>query len=93
MSERIPEKMVELPEKTREFLAGLRPDEVETLEAITKEPADEVAEVFRIVRDLRTVLKYMRWLIYFVIALFLGSMALYENFLKLLGYLQGGPKS
>lgn len=92
MSEKIPEKMVELPAKTREFLAGLRPDELETLEAITKEPADEVAEVFRLVRDLRTVMKYMRWLIITAIALFLGSMALYENIIKFIGYMQGGPK-
>ncbi|WP_250973171.1 hypothetical protein [Agrobacterium rosae] len=74
--------MVELPANTREFLAGLRPDELETLQAITEEHAEEVAEVFRIVRDLWTLLKNIRWLIYFVIALFLGSMALYENFLK-----------
>ncbi|WP_421359966.1 hypothetical protein [Agrobacterium rosae] len=93
MSEKIPEKMVELPANTREFLAGLRPDELETLQAITKEPAEEVAEVFRLVRDLRIFGKYMRWLIIASIAFFVGSMALYENILKFLGYLQGGPKS
>lgn len=92
MNEQLPEKMVELSENTRAFLAGLRPDEVKTLEAITKQPAEEVGEVFRLVRDLRTVGKYMRWLIIMAVGLFIGSVALYENVLKFLGYLQGGVK-
>jgi hypothetical protein len=91
MSEELPEKMVELPERTRAFLAGLRPDELKTLEAIIEMPAEDVREGFRMVRDMRTVGKFMRWLLLSMIALFVGSIMLYENIQKAIGYLKGGP--
>ena len=91
MREELPEKMVELPEKTRAFLAGLRPGELKTLEAIIEMPAEDVREGFRMVRDMRTVGKFMRWLLLSMIALFVGSIMLYENILKVIGYLKGGP--
>jgi hypothetical protein len=91
MSEELPEKMVELPKDTRAFLARLRPDELETLEAIVAMPAEDVRDGFRMVRDMRTVGKFMRWLILSMIALFVGSIMLYENVLKFLGYFKGGP--
>ncbi len=91
MSDDAPEKMVELPEKTRAFLAGLRPDELKTLEAIIEMPAEDVREGFRMVRDIRTVGKFMRWLLVSMIALFVGSIMLYENIQKAIGYLKGGP--
>lgn len=46
-----PNRLAELPEGTREFLAGLRPYELETLQAIVELPADDVRAGFKLVRD------------------------------------------
>lgn len=85
-----PNRMIELPPQTRDWLAGLRPDEVETLQAIVEMPADDVRDGFKMVRDLRAVGRFSRWLIITTVAIFIGTVALYENFLKLLKYAKGG---
>ncbi len=86
-----PERLVELSSDTREWLAGLREGELETLKAIVEQPADDVHEFFAIVNKLRTAFWLTRWLIITMLALFLGTVTLYENILKVLGYLKGGP--
>lgn len=85
-----PTKLMELSENAREFLATLREDELETLKAIVELPADDVREGFKLVRDLRAVGRFMRWLILTVVAIFVGTMTLYENILKAIGWLKGG---
>lgn len=84
-----PEKLIELPERTREFLAGLRPDEIDTLTMLVELPADDVREGFQLVRDIRTVTRALRWVILTVLAVLVGGVALYENFVKFIGYWKG----
>jgi len=86
-----PKRLVELPEETREFLAGLRPDELETLQAIVELPAEDVRDGFKLVRDMRTVGRFGRWLILTVVAIFIGTVTLWENGLKVIGWMKGGP--
>lgn len=82
--------MTELPANTREFLARLRPDELETLQAIVDLPAADVREGFKMVRDIRTVGRFGRWLIVTVVSVFIATVVLYEYILKTIGYLKGG---
>ncbi|MBN9155816.1 hypothetical protein [Microbacterium sp.] len=84
-----PNRLAELPEGTREFLAGLRPDELATLQAIVELPAEDVRAGFKLVRDARTVGRFGRWFIVSAISFFIGAVVLYEYVLKALGYLKG----
>ncbi len=85
-----PAKLIELPHDTREWLATLREDELETLKALVDLPADDVRDGFKLVRELRTVGRWMRLLILTVVAIFVATVTLYENTLKVLGWFKGG---
>lgn len=87
--EHAPKRMLELSEQTRKFLSGLRDDELKTLEAIVALPADDVREGFKLVRDMRTVGRFGRWLTLTVVSVFIGTVVLYEYVLKALGYFKG----
>ena len=84
-----PQKLVELPEETREFLAGLRPGELETLQALVEMPSDDVRTGFKLVRDMRTVGKFGRWLIITIAAVFISTVALWGNGLKVIAWIKG----
>lgn len=86
-----PSKMIELSEDTREWLSTLREDELETLKAVVELPANDVREGFKMARDLRAVGRFTRWLILSMVALFAGTVMLYENVLKVIGWMKGGP--
>ena len=91
MTETVPGRLVELSEDTRSWLADLREDELKTLKEVVKMPAEDVREGFKMVRDLRTVTRFLRWLIYGAIAIFIATVALYENILKIWGWIKGVP--
>ena len=91
MSETHPERLIELPEGTRAWLAGLRPSELETLQEVVTMPAEDVKDGFKMVRDLRTVGRFLRWVVIGAAAIFIATVALYENVLKVFGWIKGGP--
>lgn len=91
MSDAVPGRLVELSEDTRTWLADLREDELKTLKEVVKMPAEDVREGFKMVRDLRTVTRFLRWLIYGAVAIFIATVALYENILKIWGWIKGAP--
>lgn len=93
MSESLPDSMLELPENTRRWLASLRPDELKTLEAVLELPAEDVRDGFKMVRDIRTVGRFGRWLIVTVVSVFIATVVLYEYILKAIAYLKGGSAS
>jgi len=93
MTDENPVRLIELPEPTRIWLASIRPDELKTLQAIVELPAEDVRDGFRLVRDMRTVGRFTRWLVITIAAAFLGTIVLYENVLKFIGYLKGTPPS
>ena len=93
MTEVTPSKLEELPPGTRDWLADLRPDELKTLQAVVEMPADEVREAFKMVQDLRTVGRFTKWVTITFVGLFLATVVLYENIIKVIGYLRGGPTS
>lgn len=70
--ERTPEKMVELPAPTREFLAAMRPDELERLKYIVEEFSQEdLIVISDSLENLRTMKRFGRfgmWFFGFVIA-------------------------
>ncbi|TCM56142.1 hypothetical protein C8J36_103512 [Rhizobium sp. PP-F2F-G48] len=91
MTEGSPERLIELPEGTRVWLAGLRPNELETLQEVVTMPADDVRDGFKMVRDLRTVTRFFKYLIIGAVAIFIATVGLYENALKVIGWIKGGP--
>lgn len=85
-----PSRLAELPEGTREFLAGLRPDELQTLKAVIELPAEDVRDGFKMVRDLRAVGRFTRAAIITLVGLFIAAVTFYENVLKVATFLRGG---
>jgi len=71
-----PDRLMELPEETRKFLAQLRDDDLETLK-----------DGLNLVISLRTVGTFMKWLILFVVGTFVGGVMIWENVLKVIRFL------
>lgn len=65
----------DLPDKTKEFLASLRPDEVDTLN-----------DGIRLVRSIATVGAFMKWLIVGTLGIAVGAVMFYEAVVKMLGW-------
>ncbi|MBD0416490.1 hypothetical protein [Oryzicola mucosus] len=82
-------RLAELPEATRKFLAGLRDDELETLKVVVELPADDVRKGFEMVKAAQTVGKFTKWLIVGCIALFLGTVALWEGVIRFIVLFKG----
>jgi hypothetical protein len=91
MADQTPRRLEELPQDTRDWLADLRPDELKTLQAVVELPADDVRQAFKMVHDLQTVGRFTKWLVITFIGIFLGTVVLYENIIKVIGYIRGGP--
>jgi hypothetical protein len=90
MADYTPQRLEELPQSTRDWLADLRPDELKTLQAVVELPADDVRQAFKMVHDLQTVGRFTKWLVITFIGIFLGTVVLYENIIKVIGYIRGG---
>ncbi|KAB2730799.1 hypothetical protein [Brucella intermedia] len=65
-------RMAELPEETREFLSQLREEDI----ALMKDGLD-------LVRSVRTIGRFMRWVVLGVLATLIGVVSLYENVMKM----------
>lgn len=70
--------MAELPKETREFLARLRPDDLETLE-----------DGVRLVNAVKTVGTFFKWLIVGLLGFVVGAVMFYESIVKIVGWLRG----
>lgn len=70
--------MAELPKETREFLARLRPDDLETLE-----------DGVRLVNAVRTVGTFFKWLIVGILGFVVGTVMFYESVAKIVGWFRG----
>ena len=73
----VADRMIELPEETRQFLSQLGKDDI----VLMKDGLD-------IIRSLRTIGRFMRWVILGILAIMLGVVAIYENTVKLISYFQ-----
>ncbi|MGW6779452.1 hypothetical protein ACWF50_15620 [Brucella pseudogrignonensis] len=73
----VADRMIELPEETREFLSQLREEDIDLM----KHGLD-------LIRSLRTIGRFMRWVILAVLAVLIGVVSLYENTMKLLAWFQ-----
>jgi hypothetical protein len=71
-------KFDDLPPKTKAFLMGLRPDEVETL-----------GDGIRLVNSIRTVGNFVKWLIVGILGLALGTVMFGESVAKILAWFRG----
>jgi len=67
--------MVELPKETREFLARLRPDDLQTLE-----------DGVRMVNAVRTVGTFVKWVLVALLGLVVGTVMFYESITKIIGW-------
>ena len=65
-------KMLDLPQYTQDFLIDLKEDEVEDLH-----------DAMEFIRSVRTVSKFLKWVIITVVAIFLSFVSLGEGFLKM----------
>ncbi len=70
--------MRELPEETREFLARLRPDDIQTLE-----------DGVRLVNAVKTVGTFVKWLIVGILGVALGTVMFAESVAKIVGWVRG----
>lgn len=75
-----PKQFDDLPEKTKQFLAGLRPDEVDTLN-----------DGIRLVRAIATVGAFMKWVIVGILGFAVGIVMLGESIGKVLAWLKSPP--
>lgn len=73
----VADRMIELPEETREFLSQLREEDIDLM----KHGLD-------LIRSLRTIGRFMRWVILAVLAMLIGVVSLYENTMKLIAWFQ-----
>ena len=65
----------DLPDKTKEFLMGLRPDEVETL-----------GDGIRLVNSIRTVSTFVKWCIVGILGIAVGIVMFGESVAKILAW-------
>ncbi len=65
----------DLPEKTKEFLSGLRPDEVDTLN-----------DGIRLVRSIATVGNFMKWCIVGILGIAVGIVMFGESVAKIVAW-------
>lgn len=70
--------MAELPKETWEFLARLRPDDLETLE-----------DGVRLVNAVRTVGTFFKWMIVGLLGFVVGTVMFYESIAKIIGWVRG----
>lgn len=73
-----PNRFDDLSPRTKEFLMGLRPDEVETL-----------GDGIRLVNSIRTVGNFVKWLIVGILGLALGTVMFGESVAKILAWFRG----
>lgn len=70
----------DLPEKTQQFLVGLRPDEVDTLN-----------DGIRLVRSIATVGAFVKWCIVGVLGIAVGAVMLGESVGKIIAWFRPPP--
>lgn len=70
-------RMAELPEETREFLAQLREDDIATLK-----------DGVKLVNAIRTVGTFMKWMIVGLIGMVVGVVMLGESVAKIIAWLR-----
>lgn len=72
-----PETLRELPPETREFLARLRPDDLQTLE-----------DGVRLVNAVRTVGTFFKWLLIGIMGIVVGTVMLWESIVKIVSWIR-----
>lgn len=75
------DRYTKLPEHTREFLEDLREEEI-----------DDLRETIEFYRSVKTVGRFMKWLIILMVGAFIGSIALAENVAKVITWFKGAPR-
>lgn len=73
-------KFDDLPERTKQFLSDLRPDEVDTLN-----------DGIRLVRSIATVGAFVKWCIVGVLGLAVGAVMLGESAAKIFSWFKPPP--
>ena len=73
------------------MLATLEPENVETLRYVATIPKAEFQGLMKLFRDAKTVGWFVRWGIVTLVGLFIGTVVLYENILKVIGWVKGPP--
>lgn len=71
-----PRNMNDLPPETKQFLAQLRDDDIETLK-----------DGLRLVTAVRTVGSFVKWTLVSIVGIIVGFVMLWESILKLLGFM------
>ncbi|WP_262291403.1 hypothetical protein [Phyllobacterium zundukense] len=80
------QRWIELPDKTKRFFEQLEAQNIETLEVVADAPAEDVTEIFVMVRNAKVIGKFFKWLIVGVLGIFLGTIMFWEGMLKVLAW-------
>lgn len=65
----------ELPAETQQFLSQLREEDIGLMK-----------DGLELIRSLRTIGRFMRWMVLGILAIMLGVVSLYENAVKMWGW-------
>lgn len=75
IEEHIPIKLADLPKYTQEFLKDLREEDV-----------DELKEAMQFMKSVKTVSRFMKWLIITGVSVFVATVSFGEGIMKFKGW-------
>ncbi|WP_157179346.1 hypothetical protein [Phyllobacterium sp. YR531] len=80
------QRWIQLPDKTKRFFEQLEEKNIDTLEVVAEAPAEDVTEIFVMVRNAKVIGKFFKWLIVGVLGIFLGTIMFWEGMLKVFAW-------
>ena len=80
-----------LDPKVQHWLATMETENVDTLRYLATIPKTELQNLMKMFRDALAVSWFVRWGIVTLVGLFIGTVVLYENILKVIGWIKGPP--
>lgn len=80
------QRWTQLPEPTKRFIEQLEVENIKTLAVVAEAPAEDVTEIFDMVRNAKVIGRFFKWLIVGVLGIFLGTIMFWEGMLKVLAW-------
>lgn len=84
-----PDRLQELSPKVRKFLAGMRDEEVATLEVVVKQQPARLEALLDFVDSLQKFGKFGKWVLVTIVGTFIGTMVFIEYVMKAWHLLRG----
>lgn len=84
-------RFTELDEDVQRMLATLEPENVATLRYVATIPKAELQGLMKMFRDAKAVSWFIRWTVITIAGLFIATVGLYENIIKVISWIKGPP--